>query len=122
MRRVLLAVTITLAGCNGSAGAPPLASPQHVTLQRGFASDASGGKITHVIYIVQEGRSFDDLFQGYPGAQTSSTGAISTGKVVKLRPISLTTRYEIDTSAEAMFAACNGTGKAAGHGLPHERF
>ena len=30
------------------------------------------GKITHVIYIVQENRSFDNLFQGYPGADTVS--------------------------------------------------
>jgi phospholipase C len=114
MRCALLAITVTLAGCGGIAGAPPPTSPQQLTSRGGFSSFTSGGKITHVIYIVQEGRSFDDLFQGYPGAQTSSTGAISTGKIVKLRPISLKTRYEIDTSADAMFAACNGTGKLPG--------
>ena len=38
------------------------------------------GKITHVVYIVQENRSFDNMFQGYPGADTVSSGKISSGK------------------------------------------
>ena len=29
---------------------------------------ASGGRIQHIVIVVQEGRSFDDLFCGYPGA------------------------------------------------------
>lgn len=37
------------------------------------ALDATGaGKITHVVYIIQENRSFDNLFAGYPGADTVS--------------------------------------------------
>ncbi len=37
--------------------------------------DATGaGKITHIVYIVQENRSFDNLFRGYPGADTVSSG------------------------------------------------
>ena len=34
--------------------------------------------------IVQENRSFDNLFQGYPGADTQSYGYTSTGKKVTL--------------------------------------
>jgi phospholipase C len=34
------------------------------------ATATAGGKIKHIVYIVQEGRSFDNLFQGYPGADT----------------------------------------------------
>ena len=30
------------------------------------------GKISHVVFIVQENRSFDNMFQGYPGADTVS--------------------------------------------------
>jgi phospholipase C len=114
VRFVLLAITVTFAGCAGIAGTPLQNSPQQSMSLGGLSSDTGSGKITHVIYIVQEGRTFDDLFQGYPGALTSSSGAISTGKIVKLRPISLTTAYQIDTSAEAMFLACNGTGKIPG--------
>jgi phospholipase C len=67
------------------------------------------GKIEHIVYIVQENRSFDDMFQGYPGADTVSSGKNSYGKTIKLRPDSLADKYQIDHSAEAMFAACRGT-------------
>ena len=39
-------------------------------------SETGAGKITHVIYIVQENRSFDNLFQGFPGADTPPTWCI----------------------------------------------
>ena len=41
-------------------------------------------------------------------------GKDSYGKTVKLRPISLKTAYEIDHSAQGMFAACDGTGTLPG--------
>jgi len=72
------------------------------------------GKIKHVVYIVQENRSFNDLFQGYPGAYTVSVGKESNGKRIELQPIGLAVTYEIDHSAAAMFAGCNGTGKLPG--------
>ncbi|HEY1868995.1 MAG TPA: alkaline phosphatase family protein [Candidatus Cybelea sp.] len=72
------------------------------------------GKISHIIYIVQENRSFDNLFQGYPGADTVSSGKISTGRTVKLKPVGLAAFYDIDHSAGAMFEACDGTGKLPG--------
>jgi phospholipase C len=79
------------------------------------AVDATGaGKITHVIYIVQENRSFDNLFQGYPGANTSPNGMNSYGQTIALAPSSLKNVYIIDHSAYAMFAACNGTGSLPG--------
>ena len=68
----------------------------------------------HVVYVVQENRSFDDIFQGYPHADTVLRGKDSYGKTIKLRPISLKTAYEIDHSAQGMFAACNGTGPLPG--------
>ena len=71
-------------------------------------------KIAHVVYVVQENRSFDDMFQGYPGADTASTGKNSKGETIALQPISLKTAYDMDHSAHGMFAACNGTGKLPG--------
>jgi phospholipase C len=65
------------------------------------------GKITHIVYIVQENRSFDDLFHGYPGADTVSRGKNSKGETIELRPIPLSRQYVIDHSHAAMFAACN---------------
>jgi phospholipase C len=75
---------------------------------------SGAGKIEHVVYVVQENRSFDDLFQGYPGADTVSSGKDSKGRTIKLQPISLAKAYDISHSADAMFAACNGTGELPG--------
>jgi phospholipase C len=115
MRPVLLAIVLALAGCAGVVNSPPLqSSSENLSARRGLSGATGSDKITHVIYVVQEGRSFNNLFQGYPGADTQSSGPISTGKKIKLVPISLTERYEIATSAQAMFAACNSTGKVPG--------
>ncbi|HEV3092126.1 MAG TPA: alkaline phosphatase family protein [Candidatus Cybelea sp.] len=70
-------------------------------------SGTGAGKIKHIVYIVQENRSFDNLFQGYPGANTVSEGEISTGKKVKLVPVGLAAWYVLDHSAQAMFLDCN---------------
>ncbi|HEV3092137.1 MAG TPA: alkaline phosphatase family protein [Candidatus Cybelea sp.] len=114
MRYLLLAALVGLAGCAGAISTTPQAPRQAGTASRPH-SDATGGqKITHVIYLVQEGRSFDDLFGGYPGADTVSSGEISSGKTVGLQPISLKARYDINTQADAMFEACNGSGSLPG--------
>jgi phospholipase C len=80
------------------------------------------GKITHVVYIVQENRSFDNLFQGYPGANTVPRGKTSDGTTVKLVPESLAAYYVIDHSFQSMVAACDGTGKLPGTGCRMDGF
>lgn len=40
--------------------------------------------IKHIIIVVQENRSFNNLFAGFPGAVTSMSGTTSTGQVVRL--------------------------------------
>ena len=103
---------LTLAGCAKS-GQPVLPSMDAPAAMRSL-NGTGAGKITHVVYIVQENRSFDNLFQGYPGADTVSQGLNSSGESIALQPVSLRTIYVIDHSAAAMFAACNGTGKLPG--------
>jgi phospholipase C len=111
-RYIAVLTIFTLAGC-ASGSQPSLPYMQTTTAVR--ALNATGaGKITHVVYIVQENRSFDNLFQGYPGADTVSTGMNSSGQTITLQPSSLETVYEIDHSADAMFSACNGTGSLPG--------
>ncbi|MEO6991001.1 MAG: hypothetical protein ABI346_02470, partial [Candidatus Baltobacteraceae bacterium] len=39
----------------------------------------SGSPIQHVIFIVQENRSFNNLFMGYPNALTQNYGYDSSG-------------------------------------------
>jgi phospholipase C len=72
------------------------------------------GRIEHVVYIVQENRSFDNLFQGYPNADTVSSGQDSSGRTVALQPVSLAASYDVDHSLQAMILDCNGRGALPG--------
>ena len=72
------------------------------------------GKISHVVFIVQENRSFNNLFMGYPGAYTVESGKDSHGRTIALAPVSLHEQYVIDHSSAAMYAACNGRGTLPG--------
>jgi phospholipase C len=77
-------------------------------------SGTGAGKIKHIVYIVQENRSFNDLFNGYPGAYTVKKGQVSDGSTVPLQPEPLSDQYVIDHSFESMVKACNGTGTEPG--------
>jgi phospholipase C len=109
-RAAALAAACVLSACSFGAPAVPFGEAQML----GALRATGAGKIRHVVYIVQENRSFNDLFEGYPGAYTVSSGKNSKGQTVVLRPVSLAWRYEIDHSAKAMFADCDGTGKLPG--------
>jgi phospholipase C len=54
------------------------------------------GKIQHVVIIIQENRSVDDLFNGLPGADTVREGKNTQGKYVVLQPVLLTAPYDLD--------------------------
>jgi phospholipase C len=105
-------VALGLAACSGgnSAGLPYMQSGAALSA----LNTTGAGKIEHVVYIVQENRSFDNLFQSYPGADTRSYGYDSYGNKIRLQPVSLSIQYILDHSSAAMFAACNGKGKPQG--------
>jgi phospholipase C len=111
------ALAIALGGCSLASQAPGetalLPSMRSAAVLRDL-NGTGAGKITHVVYIVQENRSFDNMFHGYPGADTVASGKNSYGATITLQPRTMKTSYEIDHSAQAMFAACNGTGKLPG--------
>jgi phospholipase C len=89
----------------------PNAGPASV-LTRGIAEirPPARGKIQHVVVILQENRSFDNLFQGYPGSDTRSYGYDSNGTKITLVPVPLEVGYDIDHQSFNDFEACNGTG------------
>jgi phospholipase C len=74
----------------------------------------ASGKIQHVVVIIQENRSFDNLFQGYPGADTVSSGLNSQGQTIQLTPISLAAPYDLGHESKGFFVDCNGTGSVPG--------
>ncbi|MGA8532605.1 MAG: alkaline phosphatase family protein [Candidatus Tumulicola sp.] len=109
---------LLLAACSGGSHAVPVGVPLVPAIGTSdlLASHSltGAGKIKHVIIIVQENRSFDNLFQGYPGADTVPSGRDSSGKIIKLQPVPLATKYVLDHSMSAMIADCNGTGALRG--------
>jgi phospholipase C len=103
------------AGCGERAsGIAPAVAPAHSSAFG--ARTHPGSPIRHVVFIIQENRSFDDLFQGYPGADTQAWGYDSKGRKIKLHPIGLQAHYDIDHSSAAFFAAYDG-GKMDGFDL-----
>jgi phospholipase C len=110
-----MAILSLLASAACASGTPSSSLPSAKGASALRLLHATGsGKIKHVIFIIQENRSFDNLFQGYPGADTVSSGYNSNGKQIALQPVSLTRVYLIDHSVYGMFAACNGTGSIPG--------
>src|SRR5581483_4909003 len=101
---------LVLAACNGGGVTPAgLGLPPAGEHRSGI-----GSKIKHVVIVVQENRSLNNLFMGFPGARTAKYGYDSYGKRIRLKPIGLETDWDIDHSASGMFAACNGTGSIPG--------
>src|SRR5581483_12027379 len=82
----LLAALVTLAACSASPGTPALPSRASSGLLQSLQTQ-SAGKIRHIVWIVQENRSFDDVFRAYPGADTVSSGEDSHGNTIALQPI-----------------------------------
>ena len=88
-RRLVALATVTLvtAACSSS---PSIPRPATIAGPSGPNADlASASPIKHVIVVVQENRSFDNLFNGFPGADTATTGTLHDGTTVPLAPVRL---------------------------------
>jgi phospholipase C len=104
LRLLVILFGVLLSSCGGSGSATPPPQP----------SPSSASKIKHVVIIVQENRSFNDLFYGFPGARTAAYGRDSKGRRIQLQPIGLETTWDLDHSSYSFLAACNGMGSFPG--------
>ncbi len=59
------------------------------------------GRIQHVIIVFQENRTPDNLFHGLSNADIADSGLNSKGERIRLQPISLKARYDLDHSHTA---------------------
>src|ERR1035438_6055775 len=68
---------------------------RRVTQPQSSIPPAPPGPIQHIVVIMQENRSFDNLFHGFPGADTAQTG-LDQGMPVALRPTPLGNGPDLD--------------------------
>ncbi len=82
---VVCSLFFVIVGCQsmGAPSTPPLSA------QSSAISPLARSPIRHVVIIVQENRTMDNLFHGFPGADTAQYGVNSFGKRVPLRPVGL---------------------------------
>ncbi|MBV8066593.1 MAG: hypothetical protein JO113_01350 [Candidatus Eremiobacteraeota bacterium] len=84
-----LLLASSLAACtsgSGGTGAGP---------QPAVRSSPSTTPIQHVVVIIQENRTLDNLFQGFPNANTQSYGLGFGGKIIVLKPTKLAIRWDL---------------------------
>jgi phospholipase C len=75
---------------------------------------AVSSPIQHVVFVIQENRSFNFMFMGYKGARTQNWGFNSQHQKIALHPQTLSTNWGIDHSLAGYLAECNGTGSLSG--------
>jgi phospholipase C len=111
-----IAALIALSACRGAgegATFAPLSSDRvrHSYLQPAYHAS---GRIKHVVIIIQENRSFNNLFYGFPGAKTVSYGYNEQGAKIALKPVTLATTWDLQHSARDYLLSCDGTGSIPG--------
>jgi phospholipase C len=119
-RRALLCVMLLgLCSCGKSPSAssslamPQLSAPGTSDTASRVRGGASRSTIQHVVIVVQENRSVDNLFQFLRGARTWGHGVDSQGRKVRLQPQDLAAPYDtghahIDWLTEYAGGAMNG--------------
>jgi phospholipase C len=108
-RVALAAACVVLASCSSDSGSPSVPARASAASRRATASP-----IAHVVFVIQENRSFNNLFMGYPGATTQSYGYDEKGNKIQLHSQDLATAWDIDHSSYAFFTACDGKGNPPG--------
>lgn len=79
-------VLVALSACTAVSSTTP-SVPTSAAPSNELASALIRKRIKHVVIVVQENRSFDNIFAGYPGADSQTWGIMSNGTKVNLQPI-----------------------------------
>ncbi|MBV8433001.1 MAG: hypothetical protein JO029_01830 [Candidatus Eremiobacteraeota bacterium] len=97
MRRVELLLSALLALPVAACGpSSPRVAPGGAVVPF-YDRSASASPIRHVVIVMQENRSFDNVFAGFPGADAPMVGRLADGKIVPLRTITFN-GYDVDHS------------------------
>jgi phospholipase C len=105
-----------LSGCSAALGpaSPPIGGNGLVPAYQPFGD--SRGKIKHIVVLIQENRSFDNLFAQFPGADGATQGTMHDGTIVPLVPKNLAA-FDIDHSYKPAFLTDYDHGKMDGFDL-----
>jgi phospholipase C len=90
----LLALTALLAGCSGSPFTSAVPQQPRSLIAPHPVTPVAGSKIQHVIVVIQENRTFDNMFNGFPQADTVTSGFDHRGHRVRLQPEGLEWPYD----------------------------
>lgn len=107
----LLAATVLLVGCSTGGTTDP-SGQTSITPQ-------AASKIKHIVVIVQENRSFDNMFYGFPGANAATVAQLSTGGTIALQPLPFESAYDLghemlDFMTDWNYGKMNGFDKDGG--------
>ena len=114
MARIFLVGVLAFAICGCSQPASSRLVPGAFEAMPAIEQAVASSKIKHIVIIVQENRSFDYLFQGFPGANTQSYGYTSSGQKVPLKQVTLGGQWDLGHDWTSYSRACDGQGKVPG--------
>ena len=126
-----IAAAALLAGCSHPALSPAIpagaASDAAAATRRAKPSFVASDKIKHIVFIIQENRTFDNIFGGsspFPGADAATHGQTSDGRNPALDPIGLESTSAFSSQGDTnnyhlnWLLACN----PLGNGPPYRPF
>jgi phospholipase C len=87
---------VGLFGCSSNTAS--VSVPSTHLVRAASAHRLASGTIQHVVIIIQENRSFDNLFNGFPGADTAQTAKLSNGNTQVLATTTLEEPVDITHS------------------------
>lgn len=96
-----VACAALLGGCAGGQTATPQAPGMPVVVPS-LTAPIKGSPIQHVIVVIQENRTVDNMFNGFPTIDTVSSGLNSHNKKVALQPEGLEWPYDPDHTHESL--------------------
>jgi phospholipase C len=101
----VIASAITVAACSVHGATP--SAPSYESIAGTTTQRATSSPIAHVVFVIQENRSFNNLFMGYPGAYTSTYGYSLYHKKITLHSQGLVQGWDLEHDSYSFFDDCN---------------
>ncbi len=111
---VVLGLGACTQGTSQSGNALPAA--RSANSNAAVSRSSSSAPISHVIIVIQENRSFDNLFATFPGAEGTTTGKLHNGTTIQLKARKLESKMVLNNSWPA-FVTDYDKGKMDGFDL-----